>query len=302
MSRTFKQLVTLFALLCLCAPACADDFSTDPDLAGDWTEYVYLVQDLNTETWNSTDKDLDIVQADVANHGGIGLYRTGTTRSATDPVTLTVKEFSRTNGGWGRMGLMISAVAQPGYITTEDDTYTLRMDASPTTVSFEVTRTYLDGTSDYILYEGVDETFSGPYVLDIERDGDDYVFLVNGTVLYTTGNAAGDLYDTAAKDSMLYYQIVMVSDGAMTATVDDFGIAARELASAPNPADGQSDVLRDSDLSWTPGIFAATHNLYVGESFEDVNTATVPTAAGLDVTSLDLARLDFGKRLYWLWC
>jgi len=154
MSSTFKHFVTLFALLCLCTQACADDFSTDPELASEWTQYVFYSGDLVTTTWNSTDGDLDLTRP--AGQSGIGLYRSVDTRSATDPVTLTVKEFSRTDGTWGFVGLMISAVPQPGYITTEDDTYTLRMQptgpASPATFTFQVTRTYLDGTSDYVSY------------------------------------------------------------------------------------------------------------------------------------------------------
>jgi hypothetical protein len=197
---------------------------------------------------------------------------------------------------------MISAVAQPGYITTEDDTYTLRMaPTGPTTFNFQVTRTYLDGTSDYVLYQSADETFSGPYVLDIERDGDDYVFLVNGTVLYTTGNAAGDLYNSATRDAMAYYQIVMAGDGAMNATVDDFGVATRELASAPNPEDAGIDVLRNVVLTWQPGEFAVTHNVYFGTSFDDVNVASadVLVGDGQDANSLDLGRLALGQTYYW---
>jgi len=86
-----------------------------------------------------------------------------------------------------------------------------------------------------------------------------------------------------------------------TGSVDNFllEIPVPNLASSPSPADGQADVLRDFDLSWTPGIFAAAHNLYVGESFEDVNTATVPTDFGLDVNSLDPGRMDFGQTIFW---
>ncbi len=300
MTRTFKHLVSLFVLLCLCAHTCADDFSTDPDLATDWTQYVFYSGDLVTTTWNGTDGDLDLVRP--AGQSGIGLSRTGSSRTATDPVTLTVKELKRTDGTWGFVGLMISAVEQPGYITTEDDTYTLRMaPTGPTTFNFQVTRTYLDGTSDYVLYQGADETFSGPYVLDIERDGDNYVFLVNGTALYTTGNAAGDLYDTAARDTMVYYQIVMAGDGAMTSTVDDFGLATRELASTPNPEDAGVDVLRNVVLTWQPGEFAVTHNVYFGTSFGDVNAASadVLVGDGQDANSLDLGRLALGQTYYW---
>jgi hypothetical protein len=78
------------------------------------------------------------------------------------------------------------------------------------------------------------------------------------------------------------------------------GTTATELASAPTPADGGDDVLRDDvTLEWTAGEFAATHDLYMGDSFEDVNDATVPTAAGLDANSFDLGRLEFGKTVFW---
>ena len=51
-----------------------------------------------------------------------------------------------------------------------------------------------------------------------------------------------------------------------------------------------ADVLRDADLSWSAGVYAATHDVYVGESFEEVDAATVPTAPGLDVASFDPGR------------
>ena len=71
------------------------------------------------------------------------------------------------------------------------------------------------------------------------------------------------------------------------------------LAFAPNPDDGVSDVPRDSLLSWKPGKFAAQHNVYFGESFEDVNNATGPTDAGLTATSYEAGRFDFGQTYFW---
>ena len=71
------------------------------------------------------------------------------------------------------------------------------------------------------------------------------------------------------------------------------------LAIFPTPEDGIVDVERDATLSWTPGIFAVTHNVYIGESFEDVNTATVPTASNLDVNSFSPESLDFGQTYFW---
>jgi len=70
-------------------------------------------------------------------------------------------------------------------------------------------------------------------------------------------------------------------------------------ASSPMPANESDDVLRDSDLSWAPGDYPGTHNVYFGSSFEDVNSSTTPTASGLNVTSYDPGRLDFGQTYFW---
>ena len=74
---------------------------------------------------------------------------------------------------------------------------------------------------------------------------------------------------------------------------------SNELASRANPGNGAIDVLRDTALTWNAGEFAATHDVYFGTSFEDVDAATVPTAAGLDVNSFDPGRLEFGQTYYW---
>ena len=71
------------------------------------------------------------------------------------------------------------------------------------------------------------------------------------------------------------------------------------LAANPTPAMDANDVLRDSALSWSPSKFAGAHNVYLGASFEDVNSGTVPTAANLDVNSFDPGRLDFGQTYFW---
>ena len=67
----------------------------------------------------------------------------------------------------------------------------------------------------------------------------------------------------------------------------------------PKPAGGDLDVLRDGILTWTPGPYPGTHNVYFGESFEDVNGATVPTASSLTDPSFAPGRLEFGKTYYW---
>jgi len=78
---------------------------------------------------------------------------------------------------------------------------------------------------------------------------------------------------------------------------------SQKVASNPTPADGSDDVLITTDLAWAPGEYAATHNVYFGPSWEDVDTAApaalIAEGLALDVNSLDIGRLDFGETYYW---
>jgi len=95
-----------------------------------------------------------------------------------------------------------------------------------------------------------------------------------------------------------------LSQAEVRAAMD--GIASAELASDPYPAHEATDVPRDVVLSWTPGEFAATHDVYFGTSFDDVNQAVRAAAAGLLVSQSQTAttyaptdRLDFETTYYW---
>jgi hypothetical protein len=98
----------------------------------------------------------------------------------------------------------------------------------------------------------------------------------------------GEIIDSATFDATF-----QITNGGQTLSM--IAVSAYQ----PDPANGQSDVLRDHDLTWKPGEYAVQHNVYVGESFEDVNDATLPTVSGLDANSFDPGRLDLGKTYYW---
>ncbi len=105
--------------------------------------------------------------------------------------------------------------------------------------------------------------------------------------------AAGSRWPGVVDDVRLYNR-------ALTAEqIQKVMIGAAELAGAPTPANEQADVLRDAVLSWEPGEFAATHDVYLGTSLEDVNDATTPTSAGQTATSFDPGGLAFGQTYYW---
>jgi hypothetical protein len=100
-------------------------------------------------------------------------------------------------------------------------------DPSPSTaaVRFEVWKTVADGSAwNWVLYESPAYISTGAHVLDIKRNGDNYEFYADNTLLYTTGTNANDTYGLASKNSMIYYQIVAGGSQTMTAVIDDFGI------------------------------------------------------------------------------
>jgi len=77
-----------------------------------------------------------------------------------------------------------------------------------------------------------------------------------------------------------------------------------ELASSPSPADEATYVSLDTVLSWTPGDFAETHNVYFGTGFDDVNEADTGSAllvspGQTDTTYTPDGILDWGQEYFW---
>ncbi len=84
--------------------------------------------------------------------------------------------------------------------------------------------------------------------------------------------------------------------------------AFKKILSAvdPVPEDGAVDVPRDTALSWAPGPFADTHNVYFGKVFDDVNNADVThprdvlVSKGRKATAYDPeGLLEFSQTYYW---
>jgi hypothetical protein len=79
-------------------------------------------------------------------------------------------------------------------------------------------------------------------------------------------------------------------------------VSPKTAATEPSPADKATDVARDVVLSWTPGVFAGTHDVYFGTSFDDVNTAQPSTlvSQGQDANTYDpTGSLTLGQTYYW---
>ena len=79
-----------------------------------------------------------------------------------------------------------------------------------------------------------------------------------------------------------------------------------ELADNPSPATEATDVLRDTVLAWEAGEFAATHDVYLGTVFDDVNTASrdnpldvLVSQSQADTTYTPPTVLEYGQTYYW---
>jgi len=79
------------------------------------------------------------------------------------------------------------------------------------------------------------------------------------------------------------------------------------LAARPKPANEATGVPMDTALSWKPGLFADTHDVYFGTVYDDVNEASrdndpnaVLVSENQDETIYEPAGLlEFGQRYYW---
>ncbi|HUT30519.1 MAG TPA: LamG domain-containing protein [Sedimentisphaerales bacterium] len=75
-----------------------------------------------------------------------------------------------------------------------------------------------------------------------------------------------------------------------------------ELAWDPNPLDGSSDVRWDANLTWQPGDYTDTHDVYFGTSWDDVNSATTVDRAAtknLGDEEYDPGAMELGQTYYW---
>jgi hypothetical protein len=134
--------------------------------------------------------------------------------------------------------------------------------------------------------------------------GVDYEFIGHDTghiVLGSRTNNGRNLFEGKIDDVALFDRVLTADEilfGIMPGVGTDIGRAHN-----PTPKDGETDVPHDSVvLSWTPGETAASHDVYFGEDFNDVNTATPDSdlfKGNQMETTYPLDGLTFGKTYFW---
>jgi len=88
-------------------------------------------------------------------------------------------------------------------------------------------------------------------------------------------------------------------DNPVKGQVWSFSVADGK-ASMPSPLDGASDICTDVVLSWLPGIYATSHDVYFGTDWDDVNDGSGDTPKGNQTgTTWDPCGLDYSVTYYW---
>jgi len=126
------------------------------------------------------------------------------------------------------------------------------------------------------------------------------------------GNAAGWVAHYVEGDTFRgFVRIHDHGDGDGSFSIDNLIAVAEYMevfttAMAPVPGEGATDIARDVVLSWTAGDLAASHDVYFGTSFDDVEAASrdnplgVLVSQGQTATSYDPeGLLEFGQTYYW---
>jgi hypothetical protein len=119
--------------------------------------------------------------------------------------------------------------------------------------------------------------------------------------LAIANNRWADQFYEGMMDDVQVYDHILTAEEVAAAMV---GVAP-QLAGEPSPEDAVVDVPREVVLSWSPGDFAVTHDVYLGTTFDDVNNADAANPLGVLVSqgqttdSYDAGILAFGQTYYW---
>jgi hypothetical protein len=134
---------------------------------------------------------------------------------------------------------------------------------------------------------------------DDVKNGAGDTFRGNSGMNYFVAGFPGYPYPDGLVPGTTYYWRVdeVQKDGTVQeGTVWSFKIPSKK-ATNPNPADGTEFVDPDITLSWTAGLGARLHAVYLGNDFEDVNNATGGSTQG--VTTFDPGTLELEMVYYW---
>ncbi|MFZ2148946.1 MAG: LamG domain-containing protein [Sedimentisphaerales bacterium] len=124
-------------------------------------------------------------------------------------------------------------------------------------------------------------------------------------------NAAGGLLQADATYSpgtlelaKTYYWRIDEFDGSVTYKGDVWSFTTLGAVGSPNPSNGAVDVTQTPIISWSPGIYAASHQVYFGTDKKAVKNADMASpeykgSGNLGSESYDPGKLEWDTTYYW---
>jgi hypothetical protein len=114
-------------------------------------------------------------------------------------------------------------------------------------------------------------------------------------------NQAGTTYTPTLGAITTYYWRIDEVNGPNTwpGNVWRFTTLDPNVASYPNPSNRATNIPIEKVLSWIKGTAADSHNVYLGTSFNDVNTSTTPTATTTNTNYTPPVYLLYDQTYYW---
>ncbi len=110
----------------------------------------------------------------------------------------------------------------------------------------------------------------------------------------------------SSSEVLFWLDFFLVYEGQYVAGIEPSGVSGRFKPSNAYPADEAVDVPRDVVLRWTPPSFAATHDVYFGTVFDDVNDASRTNPLDILVSQSQDANtyephslLEYNQTYYW---
>jgi hypothetical protein len=123
--------------------------------------------------------------------------------------------------------------------------------------------------------------------------GDNFDEVDNATVGVATGMTS---YSPGPLQlAKTYYWRVDEFDGFGTYKGDVWGFTTQGGVGNPNPADGAVDITQTPILTWNPGVYAASHEVYFGTDPDAVRNATTASSEYKGTKALGDERYDPGK-------
>jgi len=185
--------------------------------------------------------------------------------------TGTFQHFLTKSNGWGNDTMMFQLELWGAHTNA---TYTDKVGASYATagsMEFSIMPKNewvhlawtFDGSDLRVYLNGVDE--AGPKPFSIGPNVDATV-----EIGYSTADG-GRIFEGTLDDVRIYSHAL--SESEILAAMQ--GSEGYPYALGPNPADGTLLTGTWATLGWSPGDFAVSHNVYIGDNFDDVNEATL---------------------------